>query len=76
MKLYQVQVKNESKDFYFPSFLHSGIGFVWDKDDHHITFKFIRQTNSGGGFISSPCRYIRDDINVSLVVDQDDMDIT
>jgi hypothetical protein len=76
MKLYQIQVKDESKGFYFPLYLHSGIGFVWDKDDDHITFKFIRQSDSGDAFISSPTRYIRDDINISLVASQDDMYIS
>lgn len=63
VELFLVKVKEDAKDFYFPSWLHSGIGFIWQKDDEHIWFQFIRTSSKGEPYISSPCRYCYEDID-------------
>lgn len=63
VELFLVKVKEESKDFYSPSWLHSGIGFIWQKDDEHIWFQFIKTSSDGKPYVSSPSRYCCADID-------------
>ena len=72
MKLYEVIVKDEMKEFYFPVFLHRGVGFIFDQDEEHVYFKIIRYNKEGKGFLSI-CRYVRDDVDISLFANFEDV---
>lgn len=38
------------------------IGYVWMEDKDHIWFKFIHQDEKGMSYISSPYRFIKDEV--------------
>lgn len=72
MKLYALNVKENAKQFYWPNYLWSGVCFIWDIDDYHVYVKFIRSSiisENPKATISSPCRYIKSDIEMTLIED-------
>lgn len=74
MKLYEVSVKEKMKSIYFPEFLHYGIGFVWEKDNEHIWFKFIKQDTNNKTYLSGPHRYCWDDIDIKEFYEGKELD--
>lgn len=67
VKLYKVNVIPSSREFYFPSYLHEGIGFIWLSDDEHTYFKFIVEDMNGKHYVSSPNRYCNEDITMEEI---------
>ena len=77
MTLYHVSVKKNSRNMYFPEFLHDNIGYCWQKDEEHVWFKFVhRDASDGNTYLSSPNRFCWADVEISLIPDADSEEIS
>lgn len=64
----KVDVKDERKELYHPSYLHSNIGYVYDIDTEHIYIKAFRKDVNGQAYVSSCDRYVLNDVYVKKVI--------
>jgi hypothetical protein len=65
--LYHVVVNKSVRDLYQPDFLHDNIGYIWQQDEEHVWFKFVIKDINGTAYISGPHRFVRFDVDVSIV---------
>jgi hypothetical protein len=63
----RITVREEAKQFYYPSYLTDCIGYVWQFDDEHIYIKSFERDINGVPFISSISRYPLYDVTVEVL---------
>lgn len=81
MVLYYLNVKENRRGFYFPDYLWSGACIVTDFDKNHVWVRFIRTEYAGyrsglatGHVVSSTHRYVRDDVDLTLIDNQESLE--
>lgn len=65
--LFYLLVKKGFKDFHYPHYFHSGIGYIIDQDKEHIYFRFIRILVETGIFVSSIHKFDIEDIRLQSI---------
>lgn len=66
-EIVKVEVKDKSKRFYTPDYLHSNIGYVFQIDDEHIYIKAFRKDIHGKSYVSSCDRYVLNDVIIEEI---------
>ena len=63
----KIEVRERSKQFFTPDYLHSNIGYVFQIDDEHIYIKAFRKDVHGKAYVSSCDRYPLHDVDIEKI---------